>query len=116
MRPNSYDYLALNKVLIIHDAKYGYLQEIEKDGRRYIIASRCRVLWGGGEIMNDYFSRLGDIGQNIKIRAARYDEKHDILTAYASDKGFIEYRNALRHWQHREGRYNKYDHKKQGGI
>lgn len=40
--------------------------------------TRCRVLWGGVEIMNDYFSRLGDIEQNIKIRAARYDEKHDI--------------------------------------
>lgn len=78
--------------------------------------TRCRVLWGGGEIMNDYFSRLGDIGQNIKIRSARYDEKHDVLTAYASDKGFVEYRNALRHRQYQEGRYNKYDHKKQGGI
>jgi hypothetical protein len=32
----------LNKVLITNDAKYGYLQEIEKDGRRYIIASRHR--------------------------------------------------------------------------
>lgn len=42
LRPNSYDYLALNKVLITNDAKYGYLQEIEKDGRRYIIASRRR--------------------------------------------------------------------------
>ena len=35
-------YLALNKVLRTNDAKYGYLQEIEKDGRRYIIASRHR--------------------------------------------------------------------------
>lgn len=78
--------------------------------------TRCRVLWGGSEIMNDYFSRLGDIGQNIKIRSARYDEKHDVLTAYASDKGFVEYRNTLRHWQHNEGRYNKYGHKKKGGI
>lgn len=42
LRPNSYDYLALNKVLRTNDAKYGYLQEIEKDGRRYIIASRHR--------------------------------------------------------------------------
>lgn len=78
--------------------------------------TRCRVLWGGSEIMNDYFSRLGDIGQNIKIRSARYDEKHDVLTAYASYKGFVEYWNAVRHLQHNEGRYNKYDHKKQGGI
>lgn len=76
--------------------------------------TRCRVLWGGGEILNDYFSRLGDFGQKIKIRSARYDEKHDILIAYASDKGFIEYRNALRHWQHNEGRYNKNGFKKQG--
>ena len=30
LRPNSYDYLALNKVLRTYDAKYGYLQEIEK--------------------------------------------------------------------------------------
>lgn len=74
--------------------------------------TRCRVLWGSSEVLNDYFSRLGDIGQNIKIRSARYDEKHDILTAYASDKGFVEYRNALRHLQHNEGRYNKYGHKK----
>lgn len=43
LRPKSYDYLALNKVLITNDAKYGYLQEIVKDGRRYIIiASRHR--------------------------------------------------------------------------
>lgn len=42
LRPNSYDYLALNKVLRTNDAKYGYLQEIVKDGRRYIIASRHR--------------------------------------------------------------------------
>lgn len=76
--------------------------------------TRCRVLWGGGEIMNDYFSRLGDFGQNIKIRSARYDAKHDILTAYASDKGFIEYRNAMRHWQHNEGRFHKNGFKKQG--
>lgn len=39
---NSYDYLALNKVIITNEAKYGYLQEIEKGGRRYIIASRHR--------------------------------------------------------------------------
>lgn len=32
LRSNSYDYLALNKVLRTYDAKYGYLQEIEKDG------------------------------------------------------------------------------------
>lgn len=70
----------------------------------------CAV--GGSEVLNDYFSRLGDIGQNIKIRSARYDEKHDVLTAYASDKGFVEYRNTLRHWQHNKGRYNKYGHKK----
>lgn len=30
LRPNSYDYLALNKVLRTNDAKYGYLQEIER--------------------------------------------------------------------------------------
>lgn len=40
---NSYDYLALNKVLRTNEAKYGYLQEIVKDGRRYIIASRHRL-------------------------------------------------------------------------
>lgn len=28
LRPNSYDYLALNKVLRIYDAKYGYWREI----------------------------------------------------------------------------------------
>ena len=39
---NSYDFLARNKVLMTNDAKYGYLQEIVKDGRRYIIASRHR--------------------------------------------------------------------------
>lgn len=74
--------------------------------------TRCRVLWGGAEIFNEYFSRLDDIGQNIKIRAARYDEKHDILTVYATDTGYIEYRNELRHRQHNEGRYNKYGPKK----
>lgn len=28
LRPNSYDYLALNKVLITYDAKYGYLHPV----------------------------------------------------------------------------------------
>ena len=42
LRQHSYDFLVLNKVLITNDAKYGYLQEIKKDGRRYIIASRHR--------------------------------------------------------------------------
>lgn len=74
--------------------------------------TRCRVLWGGGEIMNDYFSRLGDVGQNIKIRSARYDEKHDVLTAYVTEKGFVEFRNELRRRQYQEGRYKKYDQKK----
>lgn len=40
--PNSYDYLALNTFLRTYDAIYGYLQVIEKDGRRYIIATRRR--------------------------------------------------------------------------
>lgn len=62
--------------------------------------------------MNDYFSHLGDVGQNIRIRSARYDEKHDVLTAYATDKSFVEYRNELRRRQHQEGRYKKYGHKK----
>nr|DAW66779.1 MAG TPA: hypothetical protein [Caudoviricetes sp.] len=42
LRPNSYDYLSLNKVLVTYDAKYRYLREIVKDGRWYIIASRHR--------------------------------------------------------------------------
>lgn len=42
LSPNSYNYLALNKVLRTYDAKYGYLQEIVRDGRRYIIAFRRR--------------------------------------------------------------------------
>lgn len=78
--------------------------------------TRCRVLWGGAELFFDYFSRLDENAQCIKIRAARYDEKHDVLTAYATDKGYIEYRNELRRKQHNEGRYNKYDHKKKGGL
>ena len=42
LRQNSYNHLASHKVLRTNDAKYGYLQEIVKDGRRYIIASRRR--------------------------------------------------------------------------
>ena len=38
----SFDYLARAKVLHTNAAKYGYLQEIWKDGRHYIIASRHR--------------------------------------------------------------------------
>lgn len=38
----SFDYLARAKVLCTNVAKYGYLQEIWKDGRHYIIASRRR--------------------------------------------------------------------------
>lgn len=77
--------------------------------------TRCRALWGGAEVFNNYFARLDDFAQNAQIRAARYDEKHDILTVYMTDYGYVQYRNDLRHWQHKEGRYNKYDHKKQGG-
>lgn len=29
--------------------------------------TRCRVLWGGSEVLNDYFSRLGDIGRISKF-------------------------------------------------
>lgn len=83
--------------------------------------TKCRVLWGGAELFFDYFSRLDENAQCIKIRVARYDEKYDVLTAYATDRGYIEYRNALRRnalrrKQHCEGRYNKYDHKKKGGL
>lgn len=74
--------------------------------------TKCRVLWGGAELFNDYFSKLDDSAQNIVIRAARYDEKHDVLTAYATDKGFIAYRNGERRRQHNEGRYNKYGPKR----
>ena len=34
------------------------------------------------------------------------------LTVYATDRGFVEYRNELRRRQHQEGRYKKYEHKK----
>lgn len=40
---NSYDYLALNKVLITNDAKYGYIREICEQGKASVIqASRRR--------------------------------------------------------------------------
>lgn len=42
LSPKNYNYLALNKVLRTHYAKYGYQRDIVKGGRRYIIASRHR--------------------------------------------------------------------------
>ena len=78
----------------------------------YIIKAALR----GAELFNDYFSRLPEHAQNIEIRAARYDEKHDVLTAYTTWNGYDDYRHEEHRKQYNEGRYNKYDHKKQGGI
>ena len=39
--------------------------------------TNCRVLWGGAELFNDYFSRLPKHAQDIVIRAARYVKEHD---------------------------------------
>lgn len=78
--------------------------------------TKCRVLWGGAELFNDYFARLPLHAQNIEICGARYDEKHDVLTAYATWEGYNDYRHEEHRKQHNEGRYNKYDHKKQGGV
>jgi hypothetical protein len=36
----SYDFLAMNKQLITHSARYTFIQEMWKNGRRYIIAKR----------------------------------------------------------------------------
>jgi hypothetical protein len=36
----SYDYLAMNKQLVTYAARYIFLQEIWRDGRRYILATR----------------------------------------------------------------------------
>ena len=55
--------------------------------------TKCRVLWGGAELFSDYFSRLPKHAQDIVIRAARYDEKHDMLTAYATWNGYNDYRH-----------------------
>lgn len=39
---NSYDYLALNKVLITNDAKYGYIREIRERGKASVIQATRR--------------------------------------------------------------------------
>lgn len=70
--------------------------------------TKCRVLWGGAELFNDYFSRLSKHAQDIVIRAARYDEKHDVLTAYTTWDGYDDYRHEEKRIQNREGRHNKY--------
>lgn len=69
--------------------------------------TKCRVLLGGAELFNDYFSRLPEHAQKITIRAARYDEKHDVLTAYTTWNGYDDYWHEEKRSQHREGRYNK---------
>lgn len=78
--------------------------------------TKCRVLWGGAELFNDYFSRLPKYAQDIVIRAARYDEKHDVLTAYTTLNGYDDYRHEEKRIQHREGRYNKYGPKCRRGY
>lgn len=78
--------------------------------------TKCRVLWGGAELFNDYFSRLPEHAQQITIRAARYDEKHDILTAYTTWNGYDDYCHEEKRVQHRDGRYIKYGPKYKGGI
>lgn len=73
--------------------------------------TKCRALWGGAELFNDYFSRLPEHAQNIEIRAARYDEKHDVVTVYTTWKGYDDYRHEERRNQHGEGKYCKYGRK-----
>lgn len=84
-----------------------------KDYHRHTLGTsdhltKCRVLWGGGEVFNDYFSRLPDYAEKIEIRAARYDERRDIVTAYATFDGWNTYCHEERRHQHNEGRYSKY--------
>lgn len=69
--------------------------------------TKCRVLWGGAELINDYFSRLPKHAQDIVIRAARYDKEHDVLTAYTTWNGYDDYRHEEKRIQHRESRCNK---------
>nr|DAF89311.1 MAG TPA: hypothetical protein [Podoviridae sp. ctZDN4] len=76
--------------------------------------TKCRVLWGGAELFNDYFSRLPKHAQDIVIRAACYDEKHDILTAYTTWNGYNDYFHEEKRVQYREGRYTKYGTKNKG--
>lgn len=69
--------------------------------------TKCRVLWGGAELFNDYFSHLPKHAQDIVIRAARYDKEHDVLTAYITWNGYNDYRHEETRIQHRGGRCNK---------
>lgn len=78
--------------------------------------TKCRVLWGGAELFNDYFSRLPKHAQDIVIRAARYDKEHDVLTAYTTWNGYDDYLHEEKRIRHREGRYNKYGSKVKGGY
>ena len=44
----SYDFLSQNKTLITYAARYTFLQEVWRDGRRYIIAKRevfGEIIW-----------------------------------------------------------------------
>lgn len=78
--------------------------------------TKCRVLWGGAELFNDYFSRLPKHAQDIVIRAARYDEKHDVLTAYTIWGGYNDYMHEEKRRQYRRDRYNKYGTKCKRGY
>lgn len=78
--------------------------------------TKCRVLWGGAELFNDYFCRLPKHAQDIVICAARYDEKHDELTAYTTWNGYDDYLKEEKRIQHREGRCNKYGPKRKRGY
>ena len=78
--------------------------------------TKCRVLWGGAELFNNYFSHLPKHAQDIVIRAARYDKEHDVLTAYTTRNGYDDYLHEEKRIQHREGRYNKYGPKVKGGY
>ena len=92
-----------------------------KDYHKYTLGTsdhltKCRVLWGGAELFNDYFSRLPKHAQDIVIRAARYDKEHDVLTAYTTWDGYSDYRHEEKRIQHREGRCNKYGPKCKRGY
>ena len=76
--------------------------------------TKCRVLWGGSEIITDYFARLPDHAKGIEIRAGRYDEKHDVLTVYTTFEGWQDYVHMERKLQHGVGRCNKNDYTTKG--
>lgn len=59
-------------------------------------ATSVRILSCGAEVVNTIFAKLEPYEKNIKVRAARYDEKRNVLTVVITAAECARYIDALK--------------------